>query len=109
MVAFTIVFIAVLMLKIVIVHCLKPGNRTLGQKLRAKRRQITSKIAGIACTALVVASIFFLRTMVGGVDCSLQLDGDMYLDREPETRCDREERRPDDPENYKYYDTISEL
>ena len=106
MVAFTIVFIAVLMLKIVIVHCLKPGNRTLGQKLRAKRRQITSKIAGIACTALVVASIFFLRTMVGGVDCSLQLDGDMYLDREPETRCDREERRPDDPENYKYYDTI---
>ena len=32
-------------------------------------------------------SIFFLRTMVGGLDCSENLDAKHYMDKEPATEC----------------------
>lgn len=85
---FTLLFVGTLMLKIAIVHSFKPDGRTLKQKLGKKKKQIVSKIAGILCTALVVAAIFFLRTMVAGLDCSLMQDGRMYLDKEPQTLCE---------------------
>jgi len=76
-IAFTSVFVAVLFLKIIISHhCKKrPDGPTLGQKLAAKKKLIVGKIAGILCTALVVAAIFFLRGMVAGLDCSEMQDG----------------------------------
>ena len=72
----------------------------LKQKIKAKAARLKKQSRGIATAFFVVASIFFLRTMVGGIDCSMNLDGKYYMDREPKTECNT-----DDP----YYASVRRL
>eukprot|EP01049_Picozoa_sp_SAG25_P003555 SAG25_NODE_206_length_11883_cov_5.639511_2_plen_389_part_00 len=86
---------------------------TLGSKIKKKTKTMCSKANSILTTAFVVASVFFMRTMVAGLDCSENDDGKMCkllncsepcvnsmcvmisllldavdLDAEPQTECD---------------------
>jgi len=63
---------------------------TLKQKIRAKARRLRKQLRGVFTAAFVVTSIFFLRTMVGGLDCSTVgygEDAKLFMDREPATEC----------------------
>jgi len=114
--AFSLLFALTLLLKVVVQHMCKRGNLTLGQKLKARTKQLIAKSTGVLCTAFVVFSIFFLRTMVGGLDCSR--DGDSassrrFLDKEPQTACEwRQVEDCDekavvcDPDDLEYYGKV---
>ena len=60
---------------------------TLYLVMRKTVVRVKKQVRDVVTGSFVVASIFFLRTMVGGVDCSMNLDGKLYMDREPATEC----------------------
>ena len=71
---------------------------TLKQKIRAKARRLRKQLRGVFTAAFVVTSIFFLRTMVGGLDCSTVgygEDAKLFMDREPATECNIDDPRID--------------
>jgi hypothetical protein len=70
----------------------------LTDKMWKQFRRLWRRLPSIFTTSFIVGSVFFMRTMVGGIDCSRSIDGKFYMDREPVVECNR---------NDEYYGELS--
>ena len=77
-----------------------PRPLSLRAKIGRKAARLKKQAKGVCTGSYVVASIFYLRTMVGGLDCSENADRKYYMDKEPATECNT-----DDP----YYASVRRL
>ena len=62
-------------------------ERTLLQKIAAKKEHLRSTAKVALSSSFMMLSVFFLRPMVEGLDCSAASDGRAYLDSDQSIEC----------------------
>jgi hypothetical protein len=66
------------------------GTRFFAHKEKITVAELANKVRLLLIGALILGSTFFVKGVLGGLDCTLQSDGRYYLDIEAEIECDQD-------------------